>query len=71
MDEAEKRIKKKSKIAGIGFGITKDYGKAHILYIKRNYIPDGNGIVVNSESLKNGEEITIGDHVVMYLTKNL
>jgi GNAT superfamily N-acetyltransferase len=71
MAEAEKRIKVKSKTAGIGFGLTKDYGKAHILYINRNYVPDGNGVVIDSESLKNGTEITIGDNVVMHLTKHL
>ena len=35
MDEAEKRISKVSKYAGIGFGVYKDYGAAHILYINR------------------------------------
>ena len=38
MQEAEDRIKKVSPYAGIGFGVTKDYGAAQILYIKRNYI---------------------------------
>ena len=47
MNEAESRISKVSKIAGIGVGLMKDYGAAQILYIKRSYIPAGNGIIKN------------------------
>lgn len=71
MDEAEKRIKRNSKFAGIGFGITKDYGAAQILYINRNYIPDGNGLVKNSKSLEYGENVEINDDLVLYLIKEL
>ena len=71
MDEAEKRIKKVSDYAGIGFGVYQDYGAAQILYIKRGYIPDGNGLVKNSIPLKYGENITIDDSIVFCLTKKL
>jgi GNAT superfamily N-acetyltransferase len=69
MNEAEARIKKVSKVAGIGVGLMKDYGAAQILYIKRGYIPDGAGIIKNSKSLSYGDKITIDDDVVMFLTK--
>lgn len=71
MDEAERRIKIRSAYSGIGFGVTKDYGAAQILYISRNYKPDGNGITKESRSLKNGEEVIIGDDLVFYLSKRL
>ena len=71
MNEAEKRIKKVSKYAGIGFGVYQDYGAAQILYSKRNYIPDGNGIVRNSVPLAYGEKVVIDDDLVFYLTKEL
>lgn len=71
MDEAEKRIAKRSPMAGIGFGLTQDYGPAQILYIKRGYVPDGNGIVVNNRSLEFGDTVTIGDDPVLYLIKQL
>lgn len=71
MDEAEERIKKISDIAGIGFGVYKDYGAAQILYINRGYKPDGNGMVKNSIPLKFGDSIIIDDSIVFYLTKNL
>jgi ribosomal protein S18 acetylase RimI-like enzyme len=69
MDEAEKRIKRISKYAGIGFGVTRDYGPAQILYINRNYKPDSNGLVKDSKSLKNGDLVTINDDIVLYLVK--
>jgi len=71
MDEAELRIERVSKIAGIGFGVYKDYGAAQILYINRGYIPDGNGLVKDSVPLKRGETITIDDSIVFCLTKKL
>ncbi len=71
MDEAEKRIKKISSHAGIGFGVYKDYGAAQILYINRGYKPDGNGLVKNSIPLKYGEVVTIDDSIVFCLTKKL
>ncbi|MEM9919527.1 MAG: GNAT family N-acetyltransferase [Bacteroidota bacterium] len=71
MEEAESRIKKVSPFAGIGFGLTKDYGAAQILYINRGYKPDGNGLVKNSRSLSYGEQVTVGDDLVFYLIKSL
>jgi len=71
MNEAEKRIKKVSDYAGIGFGVYKDYGAAQILYINRGYIPDGNGLVKNSIPLKYGAIISIDDSLVFCLTKKL
>lgn len=41
MDEAEKRIFERSDAAGIGFGISADYGAAQRMFVKRGYIPDG------------------------------
>ena len=71
MDEAERRTKKVSKYAGIGFGVTQDYGAAQILYIHRNYIPDGNGLVINSKPVQYEDQVTINDDLVFYLTKEL
>lgn len=71
MDEAERRIKRVSPVAGIGFGVFKDYGKAQILYVKRGYVPDGNGIVKDSKPLTFGEQTVIDHSLVFYLTKEL
>jgi len=71
MDEAERKIKRVSDIAGIAFGVHKDYGAAQVLCIKRGYIPDGNGLVKDSIPLELGDEITIDDSIVFCLTKKL
>ncbi|MEO1414803.1 MAG: GNAT family N-acetyltransferase [Bacteroidota bacterium] len=71
MDEAERRIQEVSAYAGIGFGSYQDYGAAQILYIKRGYIPDGNGLVKDGIPIKYGESFTMDDGVIFYLTKQL
>lgn len=71
MDEAEKRIKTVSPICGIGVGLLEDYGAAQILYIKRGYIPNGRGITYHGKQLFYGDEATMGDDVVLHLSKEL
>ena len=71
MDEAEKRIHRVSDYAGIGVGVTADYGPAHILYIKRNYVPDGRGLTQDGSPVQYGGQIEINDGVVLYMVKAL
>jgi GNAT superfamily N-acetyltransferase len=71
MDEAERRIRTRSTAAGIGFGMTADYGAAQVLYIRRGYVPDGNGMVQNGQAVRHGDQIVIDDHLAIYLTKQL
>lgn len=71
MDEAENRIRKIADFVGIGFGVIKDYGAAQILYVKRGYIPDGNGMTKNSKSLTYGDKVTVDDSLVFHLLKRL
>jgi ribosomal protein S18 acetylase RimI-like enzyme len=71
MDEAERRIKKISDFAGIGFGVTEDYGAAQILYINRNYKPDGRGLIKNYQTIQHGEVIAINHSIAFYLIKKL
>ena len=71
LDEAEKRISQRAAIAGIGVGLTADYGAAQIMYIKRGYIPDGRGISQNGRFLKWGDQITVDDDLVLCFTKRL
>jgi GNAT superfamily N-acetyltransferase len=71
MDEAERRIRGRSTAAGLGVGLTPDYGAAQILYAKRGYVPDGTGIYHKGQHLKHGDLATVNDDLVMYLTKVL
>jgi hypothetical protein len=71
MDEAEGRIAQRSPKAGIGVGLTADYGPAHILYIKRGYIPDGRSLTKDGRPLGYGEQISVDDRLTLYFTKRL
>lgn len=71
MDEAEQHIHERSQLAGIGVGMTADYGAAQQLYVRRGYIPDGNGLMYNHRSPSYGESVPIDDGLVLYFTKPL
>ena len=71
MDRAECEIAKVSSIAGIGVGVTSDYGAAQRLYILRGYIPDGLGLHWRGHHIRYREEILVDDDLALYLTKEL
>ena len=71
MDEAERQIRERSTIAGIGVGLTGDYGAAQILYIRRGYIPDGRGISWQGKTCQYGDDIVVDDGLILYFTKKL
>jgi ribosomal protein S18 acetylase RimI-like enzyme len=58
-------------IAGIGVGLTPDYGAAQILYVKRGYVPDGRGAVSHEQTIRYGDSIFVDDSLILYLTKVL
>ncbi|MBB6690446.1 GNAT family N-acetyltransferase [Cohnella xylanilytica] len=71
MDRAEELISERSEVAGIGVGIYSDYGNAQVLYVKRGYIPDGNGIHNGQRYIHYGENIAVDDDIILYFTKTL
>jgi len=71
MDEAESRIKQRASSAGIGVGLTPDYGPAQRLYARRGYVPDGRGLMVDDVPVSYEQVITVGDQLVLYFTKLL
>lgn len=71
MDQAEREIIKVSPIAGIGVGMTSDYGAAQRLYVMRGYIPDGRGLHWKDHSVHYHEHIIVDDDLALYLTKEL
>jgi ribosomal protein S18 acetylase RimI-like enzyme len=71
LDEAERRIGARSAVAGIGVGLTIDYGAAQILYGGRGYIPDAQGVWQAHRPLRHGDEATMNDDLVLYFTKRL
>ena len=71
MDRAEHEIAKISPIAGIGVGMTSDYGAAQRLYILRGYVPDGRGLHWRDHPVQYREELVVDDDLALYLTKEL
>ena len=71
MDQAETEIAKVSPVAGIGVGVTEDYGAAQRLYILRGYVPDGRGLFWRDHHVGYREEIVVDDDLALYLTKEL
>ena len=71
MDEAERLIAQRSPVAGIGVGMTADYGAAQRLYVKRGYVPDGRGLTYDGKVLAHGESALNDDSLVLYFTKSL
>jgi GNAT superfamily N-acetyltransferase len=71
MDEAERLIAQRSPVAGIGVGMTADYGAAQRLYVKRGYVPDGRGLTYEGKVLEHGESTLNDDSLVLYFMKNI
>jgi GNAT superfamily N-acetyltransferase len=71
MDEAERVIAERSPVAGIGVGMTADYGDAMRLYVRRGYVPDGRGLTTHERPVVHGESVVVDDDLVLYLTKRL
>ena len=71
MDEAERKISERSGVVGIEVGMPPDYGAAQRLYVLRGYVPDGKGLTRDGSPVRQGDEITVNDELVLYLTKTL
>ena len=71
MDKAEQRIALRSSIAGIGVGLTPDYMAAFTLYIRRGYLPEGQGICYQYDLLKHGDMARVDDDLNLFFTKQL
>ena len=71
MEEAECAIDRISLFAGIGVGMTPDYGAAQRLYTLRGYVPDGRGLHYHGRPVKYGQGLTVNDDLVLYFVKKL
>jgi GNAT superfamily N-acetyltransferase len=71
MDRAEGEIAGTHPVAGIGVGMTADYGAAQRLYVLRGYVPDGRGLHFHGHPVRYGEEVRVDDDLVLYFTKKL
>ena len=79
---AEAAASAKSDTVGIGVGlygnfidnsgaINGGYGAAQKLYVNRGYIPDGNGVTYNYQSITPGSSVLLDDDLVLWFIKKL
>jgi GNAT superfamily N-acetyltransferase len=71
MDAAEALVAGRSPTVGLGVGLHPGYGSAQRLYVRRGYVPDGAGVVVDGTSVPEGSEIRLDDSSVLRMTKEL
>jgi len=65
MDQAERKGSERSGDAGIGVGMSPDYGAAQRLYVLRSYVPDGKGLMRDGNPVGHGDEIIVNDALVL------
>jgi GNAT superfamily N-acetyltransferase len=76
MDAAEWRVADAGRPAvGIGVGLYGGegygYGAAQRMYVKRGYVPDGAGMVIDGARVEPGANVCLDDSPVLMFTKNL
>jgi len=71
LDDAEELISQRKDIAGLGVGMTADYGAALRMYAQRGYLPDGGGLYSHGQPVKFGEQVPVDDELVLYFKREL
>jgi GNAT superfamily N-acetyltransferase len=71
LDRAEAEIAVRSSVAGLGVGLHPGYNGAQILYAKRGYIPDGQGVTYKDRYVQEGERVRLDDDFLLHLLKSI
>jgi GNAT superfamily N-acetyltransferase len=71
MDAAELVIAARSTTAGLGVGLYADYAAAHLMYLKRGYLPDGRGIAYEFTPVLPGTTVPVDDELTLMMTRLL
>ncbi len=73
LDEVEAQAATRSKTVGLNVGLHSGYGSAQRLYVRRGYLPDGSGMVIEGVTVPEGATIRLDDHpvVTLRMTKSL
>jgi GNAT superfamily N-acetyltransferase len=56
---------------GVTVGLFDEYGPAQRLYGRRGHVPDGRGACRGQRPLSKGMQVTMGDDLIIWLTKDL
>lgn len=71
LQELEEIASRRSPYIGLGVGLYRDYGAAQILYDKRGYVLDGQGIMYKNRAVAPGQTVVVDDDLLLYLIKDL
>jgi GNAT superfamily N-acetyltransferase len=71
LDCVEALIACRSDTVGISVGLHPGYNDALRLYGKRGYIPDGRGITYKDRYLREGDQVTLDDDLLLHLIKGI
>mgnify|MGYP002624064279 FL=1 len=73
LDRAERAASLRSDGVGLNVGLHSGYGAAQRIYVRRGYVPDGRGVVVEGEAVPEGSTIRLDDDpiVTLRMTKTL
>jgi GNAT superfamily N-acetyltransferase len=68
---AEAEIATRSDVAGLGVGLHPGYNEAQRLYVKRGYVPDGQGVTYKDRYVREGEQVRLDDDLLLHLTRHI
>lgn len=72
MDAAEQITAQHADTICLGVGLSREYGTAQRMYVKRGYIPDGSGVWYQGKQCVQYETVcTVDDDLVLFLSKKL
>ena len=69
MDAIEEIAFEKHATVGLSSGLPSDYGSAQRLYVKRGYIPTGEGIKYKGKILQYNDQVKVDDDLVLSFIK--
>ena len=71
MNAAESLVAARSSSVGLGVGLYADYGPAHLMYLRRGYLPDGRGIAYEFTPAAPGSTVRVDDDLTLMMTRVL
>lgn len=72
MDVAEQLAAQHADTVCLGVGLSREYGAAQRIYVRRGYVPDGSGVWYRDVQCVQYETVcTVDDDLVLYMSKDL
>jgi GNAT superfamily N-acetyltransferase len=71
MDTAEPAVEVRSDTVGLGVGLYADYAAAHLMYLRRGYLPDGRGLAYRGGVVAPGTTVPVDDDLVLMMVRHL